>query len=120
MGIAGTEAAAQEKLPIPPVGLSGTGMSLPLPVTVDGGFRVPPPRVISAPDPKIPKDGIKGFVLIMCIVGTDGRVRDPRITQSLSPQNDASALESVKGWKFLSTKRNGKVVAVRTTVAVEF
>jgi TonB family protein len=111
--------SAQIKVPVEP---SGVDIHTPidLPVTVKGGYPVMPPRPVSTPDPKTPKDSVKGTVLIKCVVGTDGRVHEPRITQSLSPQNDASALEVVKRWKFLPTRGNGKPVAVRTTVLVVF
>jgi TonB family protein len=59
-------------------------------------------------------------VLIECIVDTNGRVQEARITQSLSRQNDATALQTVKQWKFLPTERDGKPVAVRTTIGVVF
>ncbi len=90
------------------------------PVTVEGGYPVLPPRPVSTPDPKMPEGGLKGTVLIECIVDTDGRVQEPRITQSLSPKNDSTALLTVKHWKFLPTERDGKPVAVRTTIGVVF
>src|SRR4051812_39257250 len=86
---------AQTKLPMEPLGLSDNGVPIPLSLTVEGGYQVPPPRPIRTPDPIIPKDGAKGFVLIQCIIGKDGRVHNPVVTRSLSPQNDVNALEAV-------------------------
>ena len=110
---------AQTKLPAEPLGANIKAVIEP-PVTVEGGYPVMPPRPVRTPDPKIPKDSVKGMVLIKCVVGIDGMVHDAHVTQSLSPQNDASALEAVKHWKFLPTKRDGKPVAVRTSLAVRF
>jgi len=114
------EMAAQTKLPVEPSEMSDVKATIDPPFTVKGGHPVPPPRPVSTPDPQIPKDSVKGTVLIKCVVGTDGQVHDPSIMKSLSPQNDASALEAVKSWRFFPTKRDGKVVAVRTTLAVVF
>lgn len=116
----GCQLLAQTKLPVRPSGISDSFPTLEKPVTVEGGYEVPPPRSITTPDPKIPKDGIKGTVLIKCIVGTDGRVHEPSVIKSLSPQNDRSAIQAVRNWRFFPTKFNGKAVPVRTTLAVVF
>lgn len=119
IAVAALTIVAQVKLPVEP---SGADIKSPIdpPITVEGGYPVMPPRAVRTPDPKTPKDSVTGTVLIKCIVGTDGRVHEPHVTQSVSPQNDASALEAIKHWKFLPTQKDGKPVAVRTTVGVVF
>jgi TonB family protein len=116
----GCQLFAQTKLPVPPSGISDSLPTIEKPVTVEGGYEVPPPRSMTTPDPKIPNDGIKGTVLIKCIVGVDGKVHEPSVIKSLSLQNDRTAIEAVRNWRFFPTKFNGKTVAVRTTLAVVF
>jgi len=88
------------------------------PITIQHG--VSPPRPILTPNPKMPKNGLKGVVSIRCVVGSDGRVRNAEVAKSLSPQNDASALEIIQKWRFEPGKRDGKPVAVKATVEVAF
>lgn len=90
------------------------------PITIKKGDNVSPPRVVHTTNPKMLKNGIRGTVAIQGVVGTDGRLNDPSIKRSLSPQNDASALEAVKQWRFEPAKKDGKPVAVKTTVEVAF
>jgi TonB family protein len=76
--------------------------------------------MIAAPDPAMPKDGIKGTVVIKCIVDKEGWVREPMVIQSLSPENDESALESALKWRCVPTELGGKKVEIRTTLVMVF
>jgi len=110
---------AQEKTVVAPYG-SDIHVEIEPTVTTEGGYRVPPLRLLSSPDPVFPKAGITGTVVLRCVVGIDGRVHEPVVVQSLSPGNDSSALKAVRAWKFLPAERNGKKVAVKTTLVVIF
>jgi TonB family protein len=90
------------------------------PVTIQRGDHISPPRAILTPNPKMPKNGLKGVVPIRCVVGSDGRVRNAEVAKSLSPQNDASAMEVIQKWRFEPAKKDGKPVAVKATVEVAF
>src|SRR5215469_16059821 len=90
------------------------------PITAKPGDHILPPRLIYTEKPKMPKNGLKGVVPIRCVVGSDGRVRNAEVARSLSPQNDASALEVIYKWRFEPAKKDGKPVAVKATVEVVF
>ncbi len=90
------------------------------PITIKKGDGISPPRVISAPNPKMPPKGVYGTVVIQGVVGTDGRFYESKVKRSLSPENDASALEAIKEWKFEPAKKDGTPVAARITVEVAF
>lgn len=84
-----------------------------------------PVRSVSVPAPKYPKDalaqGIGGRVDLIVDVAADGSVSKV-VVDHASPAGvfDAAALESVKGWKFTPAMKNGKAVAGRVRVPVEF
>ena len=90
------------------------------PIRTKRGDHVSPPRPIYTPEPKVPKNGLKGVVAIRCVVGSDGRVQNPEVARSLSPQNDASALEIIQKWRFEPAKKDGEPIAVKATVEVVF
>lgn len=70
-----------------------------------------PPIAISA--------RVSGSVIIEAIIGTDGVVRDARVTRSI-PLLDEAALKAVRQWRYTPTTLNGVPVAVIMTVTVTF
>ena len=48
-----------------------------------------------------------------------GRVRDVHVTRSLDKRLDQNAIDAVKQWKFKPAMRDGKAVAVFTSVEVD-
>lgn len=90
------------------------------PITIKKGDAISPPRVVSAPNPKLPPKGVYGTVVIEGTVGTDGKLHGAKIKRSLSRENDASALDAVQEWRFEPAKKAGSPVAVRTSVEVAF
>ena len=62
---------------------------------------------------------IEGQVLIEAIIGTDGRVRDARVTGS-KPLLDQAALDAVRQWRFTPSLLNGVPVPVILTITVNF
>jgi len=62
---------------------------------------------------------VQGTVTIEAIIGTDGRVKDARIVQSI-PLLDQSALAAVLQWQFRPTLLNGIAVPVIMSVTVNF
>lgn len=67
------------------------------------------------------KDKIQGSVLLMAIIGPDGRVSDLRVVKGLSDGLSQASLEAVRGWQFKpATDANGTPVAVRNIIEVVF
>jgi TonB family protein len=63
---------------------------------------------------------IEGAVGLAIVVGTDQRAHDIKITQSLDRGLDASAINSIKTWKFQPGTKNGKPVPVQAKIEVNF
>jgi periplasmic protein TonB len=88
------------------------------------GGGVSAPRATYAPDPEYSEEARKakyqGTVVLWCVVGPDGRVRDVRVQRSLGLGLDEKAMEAVKTWKFDPAKKDGAPVAVQINVEVNF
>jgi len=59
-------------------------------------------------------------VIIRAIVGTDGRVHDPRILRSQDHMFDQRALQAVSQWIFDPAMKDGRIVPVFVDVEVGF
>lgn len=89
----------------------------------DLGPDITPPRVIKQVNPHYPTDrGVRpvGSVLIALVVTSKGLPKDPRVVKGLDPELDQSAVEAVKEWRFAPAQKNGKAVAVRASVQIQF
>ena len=108
--------AAQEQQPSP----APEGRPIPneIPYQISGSVK--PPKPIHTPDPKHFKHYREGKVVLACVIGSDGMVREPRVVSSLSPEGDASTLEAVRKWKFKPATLDGKPVAVRMEIQVTY
>jgi len=49
-----------------------------------------------------------------------GSVRDVHVTRSVDKRLDQNAIDAVNQWKFKPAVKDGKPVAVRTSVKVDF
>jgi TonB family protein len=84
------------------------------------------PRAIYAPDPKFPekerkaRQRGKGTVLLELVVHSDGLPSDVKVSRTLSPEFDKAAIDAVQKWRFSPATRDGKPVAVRIYVEVNF
>jgi TonB family protein len=82
------------------------------------------PRAVKRPSPKYPKEArrkkIQGTVVVSLIVGADGFPRDVQINKSLGYGLDEEAIKAVQKWEFEPALRDGKPVAVKAMVEVEF
>ena len=63
---------------------------------------------------------IEGTVGLTIVVGIDQRAHDIKVTKSLDPGLDASAIASIKAWRFQPGTKNGKPVPVRAKIEVNF
>jgi TonB family protein len=88
------------------------------------GEGVSAPRAIYTPEPEFSEEARKakyqGVVVLNIVVGTDGRVHNPRVVRSLGMGLDEKAIEGVKTWKFDPSKKDGRAVAVEMNIEVAF
>ena len=84
---------------------------------------ITPPRVIKQVNPRYPTDhGVRavGSVIIGLVVSSKGMPKDPHVVKGLDQALDASAVEAVKEWRFAPAQKNGKPIAVRVSVQIQF
>src|SRR5262245_10360605 len=62
---------------------------------------------------------VQGLILVKALVGTEGRVDDTRIVQSV-PLLDEAAAAAVRQWEFKPAMSKGKPVPVWLTIPVRF
>ena len=65
------------------------------------------------------RNRIQGIIIFEVIIGTDGRVRDPRVLHGVDGLTEA-ALEAVQQWVYTPTLLEGEPVDVVMTVTTEF
>jgi TonB family protein len=82
------------------------------------------PEVIYSPEPSFSDEARKakfqGIVLLMLVVGKDGRPYNIRVRQSLGMGLDQKAIESVKNWRFRPATLKGQPVDTQIAVQVDF
>jgi protein TonB len=102
----------------------------------DGGFGgdgpevyglvggITPPVILVKTMPEYSEDGrkgrIQGSVDLLAVVNPDGSVRLERVEKSLGYGLDQKAIEAVQNWKFSPATKDGKPVAMRVRVTVNF
>jgi len=89
-----------------------------------GRGGVTTPQVIFNPEPSFSDEARKakaqGMVLLLLVVGKDGRPHDIRVGQSLGMGLDEKAIEAVNRWRFRPATLNGQPVATQIAVQVDF
>lgn len=89
-----------------------------------GKMGVTVPQVIFSPEPSFSDEARKakaqGIVLLVLVVGKDGRAYDMHVRQSLGMGLDEKALEAVSHWRFRPATLNGEPVATQIAVQVDF
>lgn len=89
-----------------------------------GKMGVTVPEVIYNPEPSFSEEARKakaqGIVLLLLVVGKDGRTYDIRVGQSLGMGLDEKAIEAVSRWRFRPATLNGQPVATQVAVQVDF
>lgn len=82
------------------------------------------PQAIYSPEPSFSDEARKakyqGMVMLVLVVGTDGRTYDIHVGQSLGMGLDEKAIEAVSHWRFKPATLNGQPVATRIAVEVDF
>jgi TonB family protein len=88
------------------------------------GPGIVPPKVLEKTEPIYTDQArsakLEGTVALVMVVGTDQRAHDIKVTKSLDPGLDASAVASIKAWRFQPGSKNGKPVPVRAVIEVNF
>jgi TonB family protein len=90
----------------------------------DMASGITPPRVIRQvnPDYSPGSRGVRvvGTVMVALVVTSGGLPRSLRVVHGLDKDVDQSALDAVKQWRFQPAKKDGKSVAVRITIEIQF
>ena len=84
---------------------------------------IKPPRLVHQVNPdysRVRGIRVKGSVVIGVVISSQGITKNPRVVQSLHPEVDRCAVEAVKQWRFAPAEKDGKPVAVRVTIELEF
>lgn len=89
---------------------------------VGGNIKAPvatsSPSAAYTPQAKAAK--IEGTVTLELVIGRDGIPSDVRVTQALDPGLDQEAAKAVRNWRFTPGTKDGKPVAVRATMEIQF
>jgi protein TonB len=103
--------------------VGGLGQAVPATAPLRVGGAIREPRKIFNVNPTYPTVAraarIQGVVVIECVIGTDGRVRDAKVVDS-QPLLDNAALAAVQQWRYTPTLYQGVPVPVILTVTVTF
>jgi len=89
----------------------------------DLGPGITPPRIIKQVNPQYPNNrGVRaeGSVIIALVVNSKGLPQAPHILRSLDKDLDQSALDAVQQWRFAPAQKDGKAVAVRISLQIQF
>jgi TonB family protein len=82
------------------------------------------PQVIYNPEPSFSDEArqakMQGIVVLLVVVGKDGRTYNIRVGQSLGMGLDEKAIEAVNRWRFKPATLNGQPVATQIAVEVDF
>jgi TonB family protein len=88
----------------------------------DGGITNP--AAVFRPEPKYTEEArqakIQGSVLLSLVVDENGVARNIKVVRSLDPGLDQSAVDTVRGWKFMPGEKDGRPVAVMAQVEITF
>ena len=88
------------------------------------GGGVSAPRPIYDPDPEYSDEArrakFQGSVVLIAVIGPDGRPRDLRVMRSLGMGLDQKALDAVWKWRFTPAMKDNRPVAVQVSIEVVF
>lgn len=115
---------------------AGSAMLFPFSAQADGGTKAAAPSKaaddaitrpvrISGPAPVYPESAknekIQGNSVLRVTIGTDGKVRNPKVISSAGhPDLDQAAIDAVEQWLFKPATLNGENVEVEFTVTLRF
>ena len=89
-----------------------------------GRFGATVPELIDHPEPSFSDEARKtktqGAVVLLLVVGKDGRPYNISVRQSLGMGLDEKAIAAVNHWRFRPATMNGQPVATRVEIEVDF
>ena len=90
----------------------------------DPGGDVKAPKLVHYVEPQFSSSSkgafVEGTVRISTVVTPDGVPTSMRVTNGVSAEEDRTAMEALKQWRFRPGTKNGQPVNVRVTVEVDF
>jgi protein TonB len=88
------------------------------------GAGVTSARVISRVEPRFPPAFVHGvpsaIVVVRCVIGQDGSIRDPEIIRSSFPPFNDAVLSALRQWKFAPGMMHGQPVDTWFELTVRF
>ena len=88
------------------------------------GKDVKPPKLIHYVEPDFSPSSkeayVEGTVKISTVVTTEGKSANSRVVSGLNAEEDRTALEALKQWRFSPGTKEDKPVKVRITVEIDF
>jgi protein TonB len=86
------------------------------------GPGITPPRVTKQVSPQYAGRGVRvvGSVTVGLVVTSRGLPQNVQVIKSLEKDVDQSAVDAVKQWRFDPGKKDGKPVAVRIALELDF
>ena len=112
------------------------GQAVPAAATIEVNFRlvddasaaqaagVAEPRRTRKVAPLYPaeakRDGVQGKVVLRVVINAEGIPENIRVATSVDPRLDQAAMEAVEQWRYEPAMKDGKAVAVETSIDVNF
>jgi TonB family protein len=88
------------------------------------GKDVKAPKLVHYVEPKFSAQSkeafVEGTVKISTVITTDGQASEYKVVSGLNAEQDRTAIEVLRQWRFQPGTKNGKPVKVRVMVEVEF
>ena len=88
------------------------------------GGAVKAPKLLHYVEPEFSSQSkeafIEGTVKISTVVTSEGHPSESRILRGLNAEEDKTALDALKQWRFQPGTKDGKPVAVRVTIEIAF
>jgi TonB family protein len=83
-----------------------------------------PPKVVEGARPAYPeaeaKSRERGYVVIVCTIGVDGRARDFEVELMTNPAFAYAAVIAIQKWRWVPALKNGQPVAQKIRVPMHF
>ena len=98
--------------------------SKPAPTVYTPGGDVKPPKVIYYVEPQFSASSkeafVEGVVKLKTTVTPDGLPSDTQVTKGLNADEDRTAVEAVRQWRFQPGTKGGEAVHVRVGIEIAF